>query len=141
MALPSSFDPNDPRFQLPDPSLPPVVKAPLPPVRASDGPGWGNRILLGVSIVGMLAFSPILFKLNHLGDDDVWTAKVLIPLFGFFFSLVIFAAVVGVRFVHWLAESFVDLIFGTNGGGYVEEGPLPKPNPEDDPESREHPRR
>ncbi len=135
MAFPSSFDPNDPRLQLPDPSQPPAVKPPVPPGRPGDGPGWGNRILLIASIVGMAVFSPILLKLNHLSEDDnVFTAAIILPVLGFFFSLVVFAGVVGVRVVHWIAEWFVDMIFGAHGSGYVADDTWPKPDSEDDPD-------
>jgi len=132
---PSPFDPHDPRLQLPDPSQPPVVKPPLPAGKPSEGPGWGNRILLIVSIVGMVVFSPILLKLNHLGDEDnAFTAAIILPTLGFFLSLIIFAGVVGVRVVHWLAEWFVDLIFGTHGSSYVADDTWPTRHPDDDPD-------
>jgi len=108
-----------------DPQLPPnpsdpLPELPMPPKRPFKGkprssPGRINAIVIGLSIVGMLVLSPVLAKLRETDGEYVFTPTVIWHLLGFFFSLLVFSAMIGVRVVFWIAEWFVDFIFGVHG--------------------------
>ena len=118
----ADLDPS--RFQLPpdpssEPGLPPSPPPSPPPAKPSrfhPEPGWISGFFMILSIVGMIVFSPILHTLRTAGDDLVITGSLILRALGFVLCLVVFGATLGVRVVHWLAQQFVDLLFGWNSG-------------------------
>jgi hypothetical protein len=108
----------------PLPELPMPPKRPFKPGKPRSSPGLTNGIILGLSIVGMLVFSPVLAKLKQTDGEYLLTPSVIWHILGFFFSLLVFSAMVGVRAVFWIAETFVDFIFGVHGSNrWVEKSP------------------
>jgi hypothetical protein len=100
------------------PELPRHAPAPPPKGRPARRPGRMNVVFIVLSVVGMIVFSPILYQLRYADPDTLYpfTPTLLWNVLGFLFSMVLFAAFVGVRVVFWVSEWFVDLIFSTHGG-------------------------
>ena len=97
-----------------DPVQPPLIPPPAPPPKPRRDPGWFSLALMGLALAGMAALYPILAVLRD-PEVTVPTTGIIFRTLGFFFFLLLFVAMFGVRIVRWLAQWFIDLLFGWRG--------------------------